>query len=68
VPDDFRSPIKHHRVLHGRDSERGVARFYNLMIEQDLFGRVKTWWSRLGIESADILIESGAPPLGFCSP
>jgi predicted DNA-binding WGR domain protein len=34
------SPIKHYLVLHRRDPEQGVARFYSLMIERDLFGRV----------------------------
>jgi predicted DNA-binding WGR domain protein len=40
MPDELHSPIKHHLVLHRRDPERGLARFYSLMIERDLFGRV----------------------------
>ena len=50
MPDDLRSPIKHHLVLHRRDPEQGVARFYSLMIERDLFGRVVLVrnWGRIG--------------------
>jgi hypothetical protein len=40
MPDQLRSPIKHHLVLHRIDPEQGVAQFYSLMIERDLFGRV----------------------------
>ena len=36
VPDDLRSPIKHHLVLHRIDPEQGIRRFYSLMIERDL--------------------------------
>ena len=36
MPDELRSPIKHHLVLHRHDPEQGVARFYSLMIERDL--------------------------------
>jgi hypothetical protein len=39
VPDT-RSPVQHHLVLHRIDPEQSVARFYSLMIERDLFGRV----------------------------
>jgi predicted DNA-binding WGR domain protein len=35
MPDD-RSFIQSHLVLHRRDPEQGVARFYSLMIERDL--------------------------------
>ncbi|WP_404289321.1 WGR domain-containing protein [Microvirga sp. RSM25] len=38
MPDELRSPIKYHLVLHKRDPERRVARFYSLMMERDLFG------------------------------
>jgi predicted DNA-binding WGR domain protein len=41
VPDELRSPIRHHLVLHRRDPERHLARFYSLMIERDLFGTVR---------------------------
>jgi hypothetical protein len=40
MPDQLRSPIKHHLVLHRIDPEQGLAQFYSLMIERDLFGRV----------------------------
>lgn len=40
MPDDLRSPIKHHLVLHRRDPERKMACFYSLMIERDLFGNI----------------------------
>ena len=41
MPDDLRSPIKHHLVLHRIDPEQGIRRFYSLMIERDLFGTVR---------------------------
>jgi hypothetical protein len=41
MPDELRSPIKHHLVLHRIDPEQGVARFYSLMIECDLFGTIQ---------------------------
>jgi hypothetical protein len=42
VPDELRSPIKHHLVLHRIDPEQGIRRFYSLMIERDLFGTAPT--------------------------
>jgi predicted DNA-binding WGR domain protein len=50
MPDELRSPIKHHLVLHRRDPEQGVARFYALLIERDLFGTVRLvrCWGRIG--------------------
>jgi predicted DNA-binding WGR domain protein len=50
VPDDLRSPIKHHLVLHRIDPEQGIRRFYSLMMEQDLFGTVRLvrHWGRVG--------------------
>jgi hypothetical protein len=41
MPDELRSPIKHHLVLHRIDPEQGVRRFYSPMIERDLFGTVR---------------------------
>jgi predicted DNA-binding WGR domain protein len=38
MSDELRSPSKHHLVLHKRDPEWRMARFYSLMIERDLFG------------------------------
>jgi predicted DNA-binding WGR domain protein len=41
MPDELRSPIKHHLVLHRIDPGQGIRRFYSLMIERDLFGTVR---------------------------
>jgi predicted DNA-binding WGR domain protein len=59
VPDELRSPIKHHLVLHWRDPERRVARFYSLMIERDLFGRVVLVrnWGRIGTNGRELVEE-----------
>ena len=48
--DELRSPIKHHIVLHRIDPEQGIRRYYSLMIERDLFGRVVLVrnWGRIG--------------------
>jgi predicted DNA-binding WGR domain protein len=50
MPDELRSPSKHHLVLHRIDPEQGVRRFYSLMIERDLFGTVCLVcnWGRIG--------------------
>jgi predicted DNA-binding WGR domain protein len=58
VPDE-RSPIRHHLVLHRRDLAQGVARFYSLMIERDLFGRVVLVrnWGRIGTTGREIVQE-----------
>ena len=37
---DARSPIRHHLVLYRHDPEQGIARFFSLMIERDLFGTI----------------------------
>ena len=57
MPDELRSPIKHHLVLHRRDPEQGVARFYSLMIERDLFGRVMLVrnWGRIGTHGRELV-------------
>ena len=68
MPDDLRSPIKHHLVLHRIDPEQGVRRFYSLMIERDLFGRVALVrnWGRIGTNGRELVevfateIEAGA--------
>jgi predicted DNA-binding WGR domain protein len=41
MPDELRSPIKHHLVQHRIDPEQGIRRFYHPMIERDLFGTVR---------------------------
>jgi predicted DNA-binding WGR domain protein len=57
MPDELRSPIKYHLVLHKRDPERRVARFYSLMIEQDLFGTVRLVrnWGRIGTKGQEMV-------------
>jgi predicted DNA-binding WGR domain protein len=59
MPDDLRSPIKHHLVLHRIDPEQGIRRFYSLMIERDLFGTVRLVrnWGRIGTNGREIVQE-----------
>ncbi len=67
MPDELRSPIQHHLVLHRIDPEQGVRRFYSLMIERDLFGTIRLVrnWGRIGtngqvlVETFDSEIEAG---------
>jgi predicted DNA-binding WGR domain protein len=64
MPDELRSPIKHHLVLPRVDPGQGIRRFYSLMIERDLFGTVRlvrnrgrigtngrSWWESLPTRS-----------------
>ncbi|MBM6584310.1 WGR domain-containing protein [Microvirga sp. BT689] len=57
MPDDLRSPIKHHLVLHRIDPEQGIQRFYSLMIERDLFGTVRLVrnWGRIGSNGQELV-------------
>jgi predicted DNA-binding WGR domain protein len=57
MPDELRSPIKHHLVLHRIDPERGIRRFYSLMIERDLFGTVRLVrnWGRIGTKGQELV-------------
>jgi predicted DNA-binding WGR domain protein len=57
MPDELQSPIKHHLVLHRIDPEKGIARFYALMIEQDLFGTVRLVrnWGRIGTNGQELV-------------
>ena len=57
MPDDLRSPIKHHLVLHRIDAEQGIRRFYSLMIERDLFGTVRLVrnWGRIGTKGQELV-------------
>ncbi|MBM6582999.1 WGR domain-containing protein [Microvirga sp. BT689] len=50
MPDELRSPIKHHLVLHRIDPEQGIRRYYSLMIERDLLGTIRLvrHWGRIG--------------------
>jgi predicted DNA-binding WGR domain protein len=59
MPDELRSPIKHHLVLHRIDPEQGVRRFYSLMIERDLFGIVRLVcnWGRIGTPGQEMVTE-----------
>jgi hypothetical protein len=41
LPDELRSLIKHHLVLHRINPEQGIWRFYSLMMERDLFGTIR---------------------------
>ena len=41
MPDELRSPIQHHLVLHRIAPEQDIRRFCSLMIERDLFGTVR---------------------------
>jgi predicted DNA-binding WGR domain protein len=56
---DARSPVQHHLVLHRIDPGQGVARFYSLMIERDLFGRVVLVrnWGRIGTHGRELVEE-----------
>ncbi len=49
MPDPF-SPIQRTVMLRRIDPEVGMARFYSLMIERDLFGTVRLvrHWGRIG--------------------
>jgi predicted DNA-binding WGR domain protein len=52
--DEEHSPIQHVLVLRRMEPERNVARFYALMIERDLFGRIVLVrrWGGSGAEGA----------------
>jgi predicted DNA-binding WGR domain protein len=58
MPDE-RSPIRYHLVLHRKDPEQGVTRFYSLMIERDLFERVVLVrnWGRIGTNGQEKVEE-----------
>ncbi|WP_244627544.1 WGR domain-containing protein [Microvirga tunisiensis] len=62
MPDDLRSPIKHHLVLPKRDPEPRAARFYSLMIERDLFGTVRLGrnWRRIGTNGQELVESFGS--------
>lgn len=57
MPDELRSPIKHHLILHRIDPEQGVRRFYSLMIERDLFGTIRLVrnWGRIGTNGQEMV-------------
>ena len=57
MPDELRSSVKHHLVLHWIDPEQGVRRFYSLMIERDLFGTIRLVrnWGRIGTNGQELV-------------
>jgi len=57
MPDELRSPIKYHLVLHRTDPEQGIRRFCSLMIERDLFGTVRLvcHWVRIGTKGQELV-------------
>jgi predicted DNA-binding WGR domain protein len=65
---DTRSPVQHALVLRKIDPDRGVARFYSLIIECDLFGTIRLVrnWGRIGTNGQELVevfateIEAGA--------
>jgi predicted DNA-binding WGR domain protein len=65
---DTRSPVQHALVLHKVDPDRGVARFYSLMVERDLFGTIRLvrTWGQIGTNGRELAevftdeIEAGA--------
>jgi predicted DNA-binding WGR domain protein len=54
---DTRSPVQHALVLHRIDPDRGVARFYSLMVERDLFGTIRLVrnWGRIGTNGQELV-------------
>lgn len=58
MPDE-RSPVQGHLVLRRIDPEQGIARFYSLMIERDLFGTVRLVrnWGRIGTNGRELVEE-----------
>ena len=59
---DERSTIQHTLVLRRIEPEQNVARFYTLMIEPDLFGRIILirHWGRIGSRGRERLDEHGS--------
>ncbi|QRM35841.1 WGR domain-containing protein [Microvirga sp. VF16] len=57
MPDDLRSPFKHHLVLHRIDPVQGIRRLYSLMIERDLFGTIRLLrhWGRIGSNGQELV-------------
>jgi len=58
MPDE-RSPIQHALILGRVDPDRGVARFYSLLIERDLFGTIRLVrnWGRIGTAGQELVHE-----------
>ena len=68
MPDELRSPINRHLVLHRVEPDQGIRRFYSLVIERDLFGTIRLVRNlgRIGTTGQDMVegfaseIEAGA--------
>ncbi len=58
MPDPL-SPIQRTLVLRRVDPKRGMARFYALMIERDLFGTIRLVrnWGRIGTNGRQLVQE-----------
>jgi predicted DNA-binding WGR domain protein len=56
MPDE-RSPIQHALVLRRVDPDQGIARFYSLMVERDLFGTIRLVrnWGRIGTNGQELV-------------
>jgi predicted DNA-binding WGR domain protein len=54
---DKRSPVQHAVVLHRIEPDQGVARFYSLMVERDLFGTIRLVrnWGRIGTNGQELV-------------
>jgi predicted DNA-binding WGR domain protein len=54
-----RSPVQHALVPHKVKPDRGVARFYSLMVERDLFGTIRLVrnWGRIGTNGRELAEE-----------
>jgi predicted DNA-binding WGR domain protein len=55
---DKRSPVQHALVLHRVEPDRGIARFYSLLIERDLFGTIRLVrnWGRIGSNGQELVM------------
>ena len=56
MPDPL-SPIQRTVMLRRIDPEHGMARYYSLMIERDLFGTVRLVcnWGRIGTKGQELV-------------
>ena len=55
MPDE-RSLVQHASVLRRIEPDQGVARFYSLLIERDLFGTIRLVrnWGRIGTNRQEL--------------
>ena len=58
MPDE-RSPVRHALVLRRVEPDRGMARFYALRVERDLFGTIRLVrnWGRIGTNGRELVEE-----------